>query len=154
MKLFRKSFLLWLFVVVIAWAQNNHSIKASGAGMITISCGSFVENKEEVLSKLIESTDEFGKIEISDGLKNKQTLYFNGELGNINIESFSMPPVPPPGSFDARLVGDYRLTESDEVSIQLQATDYPVSIVITNLNSNEEYVLLRWQMELKLGNKR
>ncbi len=134
---------------------KGYWIKTNAAGTITISCGSFVENKEEVLSKLIESTDEFGKIEISDGLKNKQTLYFNGELeDNINIESFSMPPVPPPGSFDARLVGDYRLTESDEVSIQLQATEYPVSIVITNLNSNEEYVLVEMANGVEVGNKR
>ena len=133
---------------------KGYWIKTNAAGPITISCGSFVENKEEVLSKLIESTDEFGKIEISDGLKNKQTLYFNGELGNINIESFSMPPVPPPGSFDARLVGDYRLTESDEVSIQLQATDYPVSIVITNLNSNEEYVLVEMANGVEVGKQK
>ncbi len=134
---------------------KGYWIKANAAGTITISCGSFLENTEEVLSKIVESTEEFGKIEISDGLKNKQTLYFSGKLGeDINIESYSMPPVPPPGSFDARLVGDYRLTESDEVSIQLQGTDYPVSIVITNLKSNEEYVLVEMANGVEVGTQK
>ncbi len=88
-------------------------------------------------------------------VKQVSHLYFHGELkDNINIESFSMPPVPPPGSFDARLVGDYRLAESDEVSIQLQATDYPVSIVITNLNSNEEYVLVEMANGVEVGSQK
>ncbi|MDH3268569.1 MAG: T9SS type A sorting domain-containing protein, partial [Ignavibacteria bacterium] len=134
---------------------KGYWIKSNAGGTITISCGSFLEKGEEVLSKLIESKEEFGRIEIRDGLKNEQTLYFNGELDDeINIESYSMPPVPPPGSFDARLVGDYRLTESDEVSIQLQATEYPVSIVIKNLNLSEEYVLVEMAGGVEVGRQK
>ena len=48
--------------------------------------------------------EEFGKIEISDANKNSQTLYFRGKLeDNVNIESYSMPPKAPEGSFDVRL---------------------------------------------------
>ncbi len=36
MKLFLKSFLLWLFVVVIAWAQNNHSIMSYNVLNLTL----------------------------------------------------------------------------------------------------------------------
>ncbi len=124
-------------------ATKAYWIKTSAAGTITISCGSLVENTEEVLSKIKASTEEFGKIEISDASENSQTLYFKGNLDReLSLESYSMPPLPPPGSFDARLSGDYRLSERDEVSIQLQASQYPISIVISNLNSNESYSLI------------
>jgi len=121
---------------------KGYWVKANGSGTITISCGNVVDKNEEILSKIIKSTEEFGKIEISDAMNNNQTLYFNGKLEeNINIESYSMPPLPPAGGFDARLAGDYRLTESDEVNIELQASEYPIRIKVTNLNTNESYVL-------------
>ncbi len=53
-----------------------------------------------------------------------------------------MPPVAPEGSFDVRLSGDYRLTESDEVSIQIQATEYPISVMITQ--SEEWMKNMKW----------
>ena len=87
--------------------------------------------------------EEFGKIEISDANKNSQTLYFRGKLeDNVNIESYSMPPKAPEGSFDVRLSGDYRLSESDEVSIEIQATEYPISVTITKLENGEEYEMV------------
>jgi hypothetical protein len=52
-----------------------------------------------------------------------------------------MPPLPPSGSFDARFVGDYRLSEGFEVSIQIQAVSYPLSVKITNINFAGGYVL-------------
>jgi hypothetical protein len=134
---------------------KGYWIKTNAAGTITISCNSTPANnvREDIFSP--EALADFGIINITDAGETSQTLYFNGELkDNTNIESFSMPPVPPPGSFDARLVGDYRLTESDEVSIQLQATDYPVSIVITNLNSNEEYVLVEMANGVEVGRQK
>jgi hypothetical protein len=134
---------------------KGYWIKTNAAGTITISCNSTPANnvREDIFSP--EALADFGIINITDAGETSQTLYFNGELkDNTNIESFSMPPVPPPGSFDARLVGDYRLTESDEVSIQLQATDYPVSIVITNLNSNEEYVLVEMANGVEVGTQK
>ena len=121
---------------------KGYWVKANASGTITISCGNVVDKSEEILSKIIKSTEEFGKIEISDGTNNNQTLYFNGNLSEgISIESYSMPPLPPAGSFDARLVGDYRLTESDEATLQVQTSDYPIRLKVTNLNTNERYVL-------------
>ena len=82
-------------------------------------------------------------MEISDASKNSQTLYFNGKLkDNVSIESFSMPPIAPEGSFDARITGDYRLSEGEEVSIEVQATEYPISVMITQLKNGEEYEMV------------
>ena len=42
-------------------ATKGYWIKANAGGTITISCGSFLEKKEEVLSKIIESTGRIWK---------------------------------------------------------------------------------------------
>jgi hypothetical protein len=59
----------------------------------------------------------------------------------VNLESFSLPPIPPPGSFDVRFNGDYRLVESDNPLIQIQSSSYPMKIIISNLKSSSQYVL-------------
>ena len=50
-----------------------------------------------------------------------------------------MPPVPPQGSFDVRLTDDYRLSENDEVTIQVQSSNYPLSVTVTDLTNKEGY---------------
>lgn len=140
-------------------ATKGYWIKTNAGGTITISCSTPLSNNiyNSIYNSIIsaESLTDFGMIKITDASELSQTLYFNGDLNEeINIESYSMPPVPPPGSFDARLVGDYRLAESDEVNIQLQATDYPVSIMITNLNLTEEYVLVEMANGVEVGTQK
>jgi hypothetical protein len=126
-------------------ATKAYWIKTSQAGTITISCSSLPnESKEEKLILPKETIEDFSEIEISDASGNEQTIYFGGELGkNINIESFSLPPLPPVGSFDVRLTGDYRLSESDEVSVRIQSSAYPLIVKLRNVNPNklEGYVL-------------
>ena len=117
-------------------ATKAYWIKTSQAGTITVSCSSPPnESKEEKFILAKETTEGFGEIEISDVVGNKQTLYFGGKLEeDINIESFSLPPLPPQGGFDVRLTGDYRLSEGDEVSIMIQASDYPITVKFNRIN--------------------
>jgi hypothetical protein len=130
-------------------------IKTSSAGTLTIGCSNVLAEQSNELSKLTEATAEFGRIEISDATKNIQTLFFGGKLKNdVSIESYSMPPKAPEGSFDARLTDDYRLSESDEVTIQLQATEYPVSVTIENLKNGEEYELVEISNGIEVGSHR
>ncbi|MBK9099325.1 MAG: T9SS type A sorting domain-containing protein [bacterium] len=118
-------------------------IKASSSGTITISCNNVVMKENNELEKISEATEEFSQIEITDRANNSQTLYLNGKLeGSINKESYSMPPVPPVGAFDVRLEDDYKLTENDEATIKIQASEYPVRIKITNLKNGVEYRLV------------
>ncbi|MDY0083500.1 MAG: zinc-dependent metalloprotease family protein, partial [Ignavibacteriaceae bacterium] len=119
-------------------------IKTNSAGTITINCSTqpLILNKD--ITSLSEITSDFKKINISDAVGNSQMLYFGNKLEtDKSIESFSMPPLPPPGSFDARISGDYRLSESDEVTISVQTDDYPVSILISDLEETNQikYVL-------------
>jgi len=65
-----------------------------------------------------------------------------------------MPPVPPQGSFDARLSGDYRLSEIDEVTIQVQSSNYPLSVRVTDLNNEQGYVLQEIVGGVEVGSHR
>ena len=130
-------------------------IKTSSAGTVTISCSTSVAKQNKELIVLAESLNNFTKIDINDASGSAQSLYFNGKLDdNISIESFSLPPVPPQGSFDARLGGDYRLSESHEIGIQIQTSNYPISLIITNLNLNEGYILQEIANGVEIGNHR
>ncbi|MBE0572437.1 MAG: T9SS type A sorting domain-containing protein [Ignavibacteriaceae bacterium] len=127
-------------------------IKISSAGTLTISCNNVIAEQSNELSKLSEITEEFGKIEISDANENSQTIYFGGKLGgNVDKESYSMPPKAPEGSFDVRLMGDYRLSESDEVSIQIEATEFPLYVTVENLKIGEDYELVEISNGVEVG---
>ena len=119
-------------------------IKTNAAGTVTVSCSIPAVNINKELTISSETLSDFSRIEISDAKENNQRLYFGSSLDkNISIESFSLPPLPPQGSFDVRFTGDYRLTESEEASIEIQSENYPISITISNLVKSkiEEYVL-------------
>jgi hypothetical protein len=136
-------------------ATKAYWIKTSSAGTITISCSNVVLKENNELEKISENTNEFSQIEITDGTNSSQTLYFGGKLeGNVERESYSMPPVPPAGGFDARLEDDYRLTENDEAVIQIQAREYPVRIKITNLKNGAEYKLVEISNGQETGSHR
>jgi hypothetical protein len=126
-------------------------IKTSAPGTITISCGAELPNNLNTKLEISESViADFGKIEVSDVSNNKQILYFNSQLDkNVSIESFSMPPLPPAGSFDVRFMGDYRLSESDEVTIKIQANDYPISLLVSNLYEKNE---IKYIIQEMVGN--
>jgi len=71
-------------------------------------------------------------------------MYFGYELPeDIRRESFSLPPVPPGGTFDARFSDGYYLNESNEATILLQGESYP--LVLTSYSSrvdeSVEYVV-------------
>lgn len=124
-------------------ATKAYWIKANTSGTITVSCAVPPEKQNIDLIIPQETFENFSRIEINDSEENSQTLYFNGSLNdNLNTENFSLPPLPPQGSFDARIKGDYRLTESDEVEVELQSSAYPINVIISNLNSSENYVLI------------
>ncbi|MBE0571147.1 MAG: T9SS type A sorting domain-containing protein, partial [Ignavibacteriaceae bacterium] len=130
-------------------------IKTSSAGTLTISCNNVLAEQSNELSKLTEALEEFSQIEITDRGNNRQNLYFSGKLeGNVDKESYSMPPLPPVGAFDSRLEDDYRLTENEEAIIKIQTSEYPVSIKITNLKNGAEYKLVEISNGEEVGSHR
>ncbi|MDZ7624273.1 MAG: T9SS type A sorting domain-containing protein [Ignavibacteriaceae bacterium] len=130
-------------------------IKVNAGGTITVSCSNVVLKENTELEKITEALEEFSQIEITDRENNSHILYFNGKLdGNIERESYSMPPVPPVGAFDARLEDDYKLTETEGAIIKLQASEYPVRIKITNLNNGVEHRLVEITNGEEVGSHR
>ena len=123
-------------------ATKAYWVKTTASGTITISCGSLLAKPENEIIITSEILDEFSRIEITDAQESNQTLYFNGEMkNNLTSENFSLPPLPPSGSFDARLTGDYRLTESEEATILIQTSEFPINLTISNINFEEGYVI-------------
>ncbi|MCP4709389.1 MAG: T9SS type A sorting domain-containing protein [Planctomycetes bacterium] len=75
---------------------------------------------------------------ISDGRSREQTLYFMPDATNFESAShlwdqYSLPPLPPVGSFDIRFSGDSRLTTAAETAILVQGAVYPLTIRARNL---------------------
>ncbi len=123
---------------------KGYWIKTNSAGTITISCGTPPTERGNDLVIPVETFTYFIKVDISDSGDRSQTLFFNGKLDeNTSIESFSLPPLPPQGNFDVRLSGGYRLSESDNATIEVQSSDYPIAITVTNSQSEgkNDYVL-------------
>lgn len=66
--------------------------------------GNRARNGAEALQLLRENLDAFVRVTIGDGMEHTQTLYFGGTVPDgVAPLSMTLPPVPPAGSFDARL---------------------------------------------------
>jgi hypothetical protein len=110
-------------------------IKLTGAGQINI---------PDVLNKSTnESKEEFikadwGKIIITDNANRTYTLY--AVKGEVNLNSYELPPVPPAGMFDIRY-GSGRIAEelsNGNQSILLSGIEYPVKVKVEDLSINLE----------------
>jgi len=66
------------------------------------------------------------KIEIKDNSTNKGELFLAN--GNVSIERYELPPVPPTDVFDVRFRNNYKVDNNNETVINLQGVEYPVSI--------------------------
>ena len=127
---------------------KGYWVNASSNGEITISCGA--------IPKATHSANSFNGIKLSkesmllveDSYGNQQTLYFDVSLPDKDEigdpKSFMLPPVPPKTFFDARFAHDGFLTEDSEAIIELQASNFPITITSMNLKTNtlflEEYI--------------
>ncbi|MEJ2196886.1 MAG: T9SS type A sorting domain-containing protein, partial [Ignavibacteriaceae bacterium] len=117
---------------------KGYWIRTNDAGTITLDCTSLLPPPPPGLAKEGESESTFAdlsnfiSLEVEDSKGHSQTLYCAGTLDNgLSIENYSLPPLPPAGLFDARISGGYRLSESDEIEINLQSNNYPLNIKMT-----------------------
>lgn len=126
---------------------DGYWIRAGEAGAIFISCGGLAGKIPGAATAPLFDPGQFSKIEIRDatpGSGRAQTLYFAGKLENPETRlSFSLPPLPPAGGFDARFADDYRLSEAEEALIRVQSSHYPLALRFSNLKLDEtcQYVL-------------
>ncbi len=82
---------------------------------------------------------------------NNQSLYFGGEIPEEDKLSYSLPPKPPTGAFDARFTGDWKHSENggiieimspnNETNLQYEIKDGTTWTLISK--SGDEYILQR-----------
>jgi len=94
-------------------------------------------NERQAFGKKFEIRFDFSacpQLLLGDASGVSQTLYFRVNLPEeISKLSFSLPPLPPAGAFDARFSGNYRICEGDKAVIEVQASAYPLTINAENL---------------------
>jgi hypothetical protein len=134
---------------------KGYWIRTNASGIITLDC-SAAPNLPKVSESeiLIADLTEFIKVKLEDNKGNNQTLYFSGTLeDDVNIESYSLPPIPPTGIFDSRISGGYRLSESEEIEIMIQSDDYPLKVQITGTNygNTKGYLLKQFADNVEVG---
>ncbi len=108
---------------------NGYWVLANGVGQISMNCS--VAGQSPKISAQPFDLTGFPALKISDASQHSQTLYFDVRLPQeINRRVFSLPPVAPAGisAFDARFSGDLRIAETNEALIELQASDFPLTI--------------------------
>jgi hypothetical protein len=134
---------------------KGYWIRANASGIITLDCSAAPnlqkENEGEVF---LADLTEFIQVEIEDSKGNHQNLYFGGTLGDdVSIESYSLPPIPPSGLFDARISGGYRLSKSEEIEIKIQSDNYPLKVRLTGTiyGNAERYLIKEFAGNEELG---
>ncbi len=112
-------------------------IFATEAGMIHLGCD--VAKQQPSLARGTFDYSRESHLTISDANGASQTLYFNVEPADISEageqarHAFKLPPISPPGTFDARFSNDLFLAEGSEMTIRIQASQYPLTITAVNI---------------------
>ncbi|MFQ5583937.1 MAG: T9SS type A sorting domain-containing protein, partial [Calditrichia bacterium] len=120
---------------------NGYWLRTSAPGQITLTGSARAPFKLAKKFYNFINLDKFPALKIGDASSRaQQTLYFNVELPEeANRLSYSLPPLPPAGAFDARFRGDYRISDTNDAVIQIQSSHYPLTIRCWNIPAEKEY---------------
>ena len=117
---------------------EGYWLYATNPGPVTFSLvGTYVASKRSAPVLKLES---YPSLQLSDASGANTELYFDVQLSDPSEKMFySLPPLPPQGAFDARFEGDYRIAAETDAVIQIQPSDYPLTVTASNLSG--QYVL-------------
>jgi hypothetical protein len=121
---------------VYGWngAYYNPTNLVPGYGYWLLASGDGVINSPTLTkgtSKLVaeDNKEEWGKITITDAAGKSYVLYaVNGE---VNLESYQLPPLPPSGTFDVRYSSGKKAEKFDKEmlqTIEMSGITYPVKV--------------------------
>jgi hypothetical protein len=115
-------------------------LRSSGEGRITLSA-----------SAPMAKVRTFQTPEQSNTLKiNGQTLFFGNEIPTENSLSYTLPPKPPAGAFDARFNGDMKYAvESGEIEVMNTSDNLTISYDIV-IDAGEH---MNWVLTSESGSK-
>lgn len=105
-------------------------IKLSGAGLINMP-GALSKGTTKMAEYIKE---DWGRIVITDNTGISYTLY--AVKGEVNLDSYELPPMPPAGMFDIRF-GSGRIAEDLSSSVQsilMSGIEHPVKVKVENMN--------------------
>ena len=108
-------------------------LRSSGEGRITLSA-----------SAPMAKVRTFQTLEQSNTLKiNGQTLFFGNEIPTENSLSYTLPPKPPSGAFDARFNGDMKYAvESGEIEVMNTSDNLTISYdIIIDAGEHMDWVI-------------
>ncbi len=127
-------------------------LRANAAGQISLSCSGGLPktagNSPRHLPRVGYDFEEGVTLRIGDASGASQHLTFDAPLPPDHyIEMYSLPPLPPPGSFDARFAEGYRLLQGESATIELRSSAYPITVAVTKLQENgaNQYQLAEWE---------
>lgn len=119
------------------WVRTNMD------GQIVL--GSGLQTNHSITKASFENIDldKYPQIRISDSRGASQKLYLEVKLNHPGDKiRYGLPPLPPKGAFDARFADDYRIVTGSDAMINLQASEYPLKITLSNMEIHEGgYVL-------------
>ncbi|MFI5251257.1 MAG: Ig-like domain-containing protein [Bacteroidota bacterium] len=112
---------------------KGYWVKVNGTGKLVInSSGSALKAGAEVpYNKFLK---HMNSLTINDADENSQTLYFGYSTGgNVPVQQFELPPIPPKGVFDARFatggIAEFaNRSEVDNVPLMISSDAYPILI--------------------------
>src|SRR5690606_28425722 len=79
--------------------------------------------------------DDWGRIIITDNAGKSYTLY--GVSGNVDLNQFNLPPLPPSGKFDIRY-GSGRIAEDLSTGtqiVEMKGISYPITVTVDNITA-------------------
>ena len=126
---------------VYGWtgSYTNATNLVPGYGYWVLSTGNGSINPPTVLAdgsaKQVAQEDksEWGKITLTDASGKSYTLYaVNGE---VNLNQYSMPPLPPAGMFDVRYSSNRKAEDlkSGNQTIEMRGLEYPVTVRVEKM---------------------
>ncbi len=141
---------------------NAYWVKASRDGKLIMKSSEFTAFwKKDITDRFAQSSC----LIIQDGHCNEARLYFSGHnrIGNIDIQSLELPPLPPEGIFDVRFSSNrvMEIIESgaeNEYPILISSAVYPIKISwefkldgsSASLNINSRLIELRTDATLEI----
>ncbi|MFZ0388978.1 MAG: YCF48-related protein [Calditrichia bacterium] len=122
---------------------KSYWVRTSAGGQISISCAGEGNGRLARAMKSLPDISQNPAVRISDAAGASQTLYLNVKMEASQKLSYSLPPLPPAGAFDARFSGDFRALESNSGIIEIQSSSYPLTIELINAPAGAAQYFLR-----------
>ncbi|MCX8009753.1 MAG: T9SS type A sorting domain-containing protein, partial [Ignavibacteria bacterium] len=107
---------------------KGYWVKLNQAGTLNLPSSIFAKSDDKN-----DLTRNWGKINITDAVGNKITLFVGKDV--TNIDRYELPPIPPQGIFDVRYESNRMVEQfsTDEKLVRINAAIYPIRISVEGI---------------------